>query len=63
MAGPVSATGNQVRGNIQVLFNRGGVALNGNVTNTGVMQCKENLPAPTGGGNVAAAKEDQCVGL
>ena len=29
----------------------------------GNLQCKENLPAPAGGGNTAALKEDQCAAL
>ena len=27
------------------------------------LQCKENAPPPTGGGNTAAKKEDQCAAL
>lgn len=63
MTGPVTASGNRLGGNIQILANRGGVTLNNNVTPGGVMQCKDNLPAPTGSGNVASQKQDQCVGL
>jgi hypothetical protein len=29
----------------------------------GNLQCKQNQPAPDGSGNIAALKEDQCVGL
>jgi hypothetical protein len=32
-------------------------------TITGNMQCKENRLAPTGSGNTAAIKEDQCAAL
>jgi hypothetical protein len=62
MAGLATASGNRITGNMQVVGNRGGVALTSN-TMGGVMQCKENLPAPTGSGNVATLKEDQCLGL
>jgi hypothetical protein len=59
MAGPVVASANRVTGNLQAIGNRGGLTFNGN-TMGGVMQCKENLPAPTGSGNSATLKEDQC---
>jgi hypothetical protein len=62
MTGPVAASGNRVTGNLQAMANRGGVSLIDNRMG-GVMQCKDNLPAPTGGGNVATLKEDQCLGL
>jgi hypothetical protein len=62
MSGPLSASGNRLGGNLQAVGNRGGVVLNANRMN-GAMQCKENVPAPTGSGNVAAIKEDQCRGL
>jgi hypothetical protein len=59
MFGPVVASNNRISGNAQVMTNRGGVTLSTNRFG-GVMQCKDNLPAPTGGGNVATLKEDQC---
>jgi hypothetical protein len=59
MQGPVVATNNRISGNAQVMANRGGVTLSTNRFG-GVMQCKDNLPAPTGSGNVATLKEDQC---
>jgi hypothetical protein len=62
MTGPATLAGNRVTGNLQAVGNRGGVALIDN-TMGGTMQCKENLPAPTGSGNVATLKEDQCLGL
>lgn len=62
MNGPVVASGNRVGGNVQAMANRGGLALVDN-TMTGAMQCKDNRPAPTGSGNRAAQKQDQCVGL
>jgi hypothetical protein len=62
MLGPVTARGNAVTGNLQAMANRGGVSLVGNRMG-GVMQCKDNLPAPTGSGNVASSKQDQCLRL
>jgi hypothetical protein len=51
-----------VGGNLQVFLNTGGVTLlrNGIAEN---LQCKENRPRPTGGGNLAGDKEDQCARL
>jgi hypothetical protein len=62
MAGPVVATGNAVGGSLQAVGNRGGITLINNRMNS-VLQCKENTPAPTGSGNTATLKEDQCVAL
>ena len=62
MRDQVTASGNRVGGNVQVVGNRGGAAIDGN-TIVGNLQCKENLPAPTGGANVATIKEDQCRDL
>jgi hypothetical protein len=62
MAGPVSASDNRVGGNLQAMANRGGALFVANRM-SGVMQCKDNLPPPTGSGNVATLKEDQCRGL
>jgi hypothetical protein len=62
MRGPASAAGNAVGGSLQAVGNRGGVTLNANAMN-GNLQCKENQPAPAGGGNTAALKEDQCTAL
>jgi hypothetical protein len=62
MTGTVSASGNRITGNLQAVGNRGGLTFTGN-TMGGVMQCTENFPAPTGSGNVATLKEDQCLGL
>ncbi|WP_026849990.1 hypothetical protein [Gemmatimonas phototrophica] len=51
-----------VRGNMQIEKNRGGVTLTGNrVSQT--LECKENVPAPTGAGNVANEKKEQCRAL
>jgi hypothetical protein len=51
-----------VTGDIQLFGNRGGAVLNDNRAG-GNLQCKDNLPAPSGGGNQAAAKQDQCSAL
>ena len=54
------ANRNRVGGSIQVVGNSGGAAIFRNVVD-GNLQCKENDPAPTGGGNtVGGNKEDQC---
>jgi hypothetical protein len=54
------ANRNRVGGSIQVIGNSGGAEIFRNVVN-GNLQCKENRPRPTGGGNtVGGNKEDQC---
>jgi hypothetical protein len=59
----VRAHRNRLGGSIQVIGNSGGASLKRNVAN-GNIDCKENRPAPTGGGNVAGeSKTDQCAGL
>jgi hypothetical protein len=60
--GPLSARSNTVGGSVQVVKNFGGVSLVNNRIK-GNLQCKENIPAPTGSGNRAASKEDQCARL
>lgn len=62
MSGPVSASGNRLGGNIQATGNRGGVVLLSNRME-GALQCTGNLPAPTGSGNVASIRQDQCRDL
>lgn len=62
LAGPAAASGNRIGGNLQAIGNRGGLTLGAN-TVRGVLECKDNLPAPTGAGNVASQKLDQCRGL
>lgn len=60
---PLTAAENRVGGNIQVVGNRGGAAITSNTVD-GNLQCKENSPAPTGGGNrVHGSAEDQCKRL
>ena len=56
----LKANGNKVGGSIQVVGNSGGAEIFRNVID-GNLQCKENSPAPTGGGNIVGGnKEDQC---
>lgn len=61
-AGRLAADRANVRGNLQVFRNRGGVRLVDNRV-AQALQCKENSPAPLGGGNVAGEKEEQCRAL
>ena len=51
-----------VSGDFQVFENLGGVSLIGNRV-AQALQCKENRPAPVGGGNEAGEKEEQCRAL
>jgi hypothetical protein len=62
MQGPVAAAGNLIGGNLQAMANQGGVTLTANRID-GNLQCKGNQPAPTGRGNTATLKEDQCQRL
>lgn len=58
----MTANSNTIRGDFQAFKNRGGLSFNNNrISQT--FQCKENSPAPTGGGNTAGDKEDQCARL
>jgi hypothetical protein len=53
----------RVGGNVQAFQNTGGIEITDNVID-GNLQCKENEPAPVGGGNqVGGNKEDQCAAL
>ena len=57
------AIDNTVGGNLQAFQNTGGVQISFNHVD-GNLQCKANVPAPTGGGNVVLGnKEDQCARL
>ncbi len=59
----LEASRNEVGGSIQVFKNTGGALIASNRVD-GNLQCKENSPAPTGGGNVVQGnKEDQCARL
>ena len=60
--GALSMVGNHVWGNLQVFKNLGGVSLVENRVEQN-LQCQDNTPAPTGSGNVAGEKEDQCAWL
>lgn len=51
-----------VDGNMQIEKNRGGVLLTANRVRQ-TLECKENVPAPTGTGNVAGEKKEQCRSL
>ena len=54
---------NDVSGDVQSFTNRGSQTFRSNVIG-GNLQCKDNVPAPTGGGNIVDGnKEDQCARL
>lgn len=54
---------NAVKGDVQFFGNRGAISITNNRVD-GNLQCKENSPAPTGGGNIVQGnKEDQCARL
>jgi hypothetical protein len=54
---------NAVRGDVQYFENRGTISITRNRID-GNLQCKENSPRPTGGGNIVLGnKEDQCARL
>lgn len=61
--GALEARRNRIGGSIQVFSNRAsgaGPVIERNRID-GNLQCKDNLPAPTGGGNVVqGSREDQC---
>jgi hypothetical protein len=59
----VEARRNIVEGDVQAFQNTGGVVIANNRID-GNLQCKQNNPPPTGGGNVVQGnKEDQCSRL
>ncbi len=58
----VVTRGSTVLANLQAVQNKGGVAFTNNRISEN-LQCKENNPRPTGGGNVAGDKEGQCAAL
>jgi hypothetical protein len=59
---PLSLTFTSILGDLQLFKNIGGARLqNNNIRQN--MQCKENFPKPTGSGNRAEQKEDQCSAL
>lgn len=58
----IKLTNNRIEGNLQAFQNTGGIQISMNVIGEN-LQCKENIPPPTGGGNIAGSKEDQCANL
>jgi len=60
--GTLFLTGAFIGSDLQPFKNTGGATLTDNTIRQN-MQRKENVPAPTGSGNVAGSKEDQCSGL
>jgi hypothetical protein len=61
--GYVRAARNRVGADVQAFKNTGGSSFRSNRID-GNLQCKENVPRPTGGGNVVHGnKEDQCARL
>jgi len=56
----LNAANNTIGGNLQAFLNIGGVSIISN-TIRGDLQCKDNVPPPTGGGNIVNGNmEDQC---
>lgn len=61
--GALVARANTIGGSIQAFQNSGGLQISSNRID-GNLQCKENVPAPVGGGNIVGGnKEDQCARL
>jgi hypothetical protein len=61
--GAADVRSNRVTGDVQSFTNGGEQSISTNTIN-GNLQCKENSPAPAGGGNVVGGnKEDQCSRL
>lgn len=58
----VQAVGNSIGADLQAFQNIGGLRIARNIID-GNLQCKANNPAPTGDGNQASSKEDQCANL
>ena len=58
----MAASGNTVLANLQANQNTGGLLIENN-TISSVLSCQANTPPPTGGGNRAGDKEDQCARL
>jgi hypothetical protein len=62
--GSLHVESNRVKGDVQVFKNLGGPFTISDNGIAGNLQCRENEPAPTGGGNVVdGEKEDQCRNL
>jgi hypothetical protein len=60
--GFLRVTGNDIGGNLQANQNTGGIHIANNIIAEN-LQCAANNPPPTGGGNTAGDKEDQCANL
>lgn len=60
--GALSIAYNTVHVDVKVFENTGGVSLISNSI-ANILACTGNVPAPTGQGNTAADKQDQCSGL
>ncbi len=58
----VVARGNTILANLQANQNTGGLVIENNKIAEN-LQCQANNPPPTGGGNTAGDKEDQCARL
>ncbi len=56
------ARGNTILANFQANQNTGGLVIKNNTISEN-LQCQSNNPPPTGGGNTAGDKEDQCARL
>ena len=56
------ARGNTILANLQANQNTGGLVIENNRISQN-LQCQANNPPPTGGGNTAGDKEDQCARL
>jgi hypothetical protein len=56
------ARGNTILANLQANQNAGGLVIENNRISQN-LQCQANSPRPTGGGNTAGDKEDQCARL
>ena len=56
------ARGNTILANFQANQNKGGLVISNNRISEN-LQCQANNPPPTGGGNTAGDKEDQCAAL
>ena len=56
------ARGNTILANLQANQNTGGLVIENNRISQN-LQCQANTPPPTGGGNTAGDKEDQCAAL
>ena len=60
--GTANISGNTVGQDLQLFKNSGATTLNTNTVREN-LQCKENVPPPTGTGSTARSAEDQCAAL